>query len=115
MTTWVEGDAAGPEKYGLPHTALAEVWREAPPHQPPSLAAAALEIFCSFTATQGLPGLLVFFPWCIFFNCILALMLQMSAKPFSGFVYLSFDFEPILTNSCRNCHGSILFSWAPLR
>lgn len=79
---WVEGDAAGPEKYGLPHTALAEVWREAPPHQPPSLAAAALEIFCSFTATQGLPGLLVFFPWCIFFNCILALMLQMSAKPF---------------------------------
>ena len=31
---------------------------------------------------SGSAWLISFFPWCIFFNCILALMLQMSAKPF---------------------------------
>lgn len=80
------------------------MWREAPPHQPPSLAAAALEIFCSFTATQGLPGLLVFVSLVHFFKLHFGTYVTDVCKTISGFVYLS-DFEPLSTNSCRNCHG----------
>lgn len=57
---------------------------------------------------SGSAWLISFFPWCICLNCILALMLQMSAKPFLDLFILA-----ILNLSQRTHVGIVMV--APLR